>query len=340
MKLLQLDGQNGGGQMLRTALSLSLITGQPFRMTNIRGKRRKPGLMRQHLTCVQAAATISDGLTDGAEIGSTELVFRSEAIRGGDYNFSIGTAGSTTLLLQTLLPALWHADRASTLTLSGGTHNPLAPCYDFIEKVYLPQLKHLGAEAAIQLVETGFSPAGGGVLQCQVEPLKDGLDELQLHHRGALINEKIRVISRQLNSSITERIVTAVNKEWPCSNVVLDERNEGPGQGLICLAEAEFESGYHITSGCAERNLSAEKLGKHLGRSIVNFLNTQAPVGRHLADQLLLPMALAGEGSFLATAPDNHLPTNIAVIEKFLPVKFNIEDQEKGHFLISCGSLN
>ena len=338
MKLIQLNGQNGGGQMLRTALSLSLITGQPFRMTNIRGQRRKPGLMRQHLTCVKAAAAISSGITDGADLGSTELIFRSEDIQAGDYEFAIGTAGSTTLLLQTLLPALWHAKETSTLRLSGGTHNPLAPCFDFIEKVFLPQMKSLGANSTIELVETGFAPAGGGTIFCQIEPLIEGFDEVQIHQRTALVAENLRIISRQLQSSIGERLFAAVQKEWPCPTTIIEERNDGPGQGLICLAEAQFENSLHLVSGCAERGISAEKLGSRIGRSMKTFLGTQAPIGRHLADQLLLPMALAGEGSFLTTAPDDHVPTNISVIEQFLPVKFTTENQGQGHFIISCTS--
>ena len=336
MKLIQLNGEDGGGQMLRTALSLAVITGQPFRMTNIRGQRRKPGLMRQHLTCVKAAAEISGGITDGADIGSTELVFRADKVKAGEYHFAIGTAGSTTLLLQTLLPALWLAKDKSTLRLSGGTHNPLAPCFDFIECVFLPLMKTLGAEASLDLIETGFAPSGGGTLECTITPPSKGFDEIQVHDRGDLIEERIKVISRNIASSITERIYSSLQKEWPCSTLTIEERDEGPDQGLICLAEAEFESGIHMESGCAERGVSAEKLGLRLGRHMQNHLGTQAPIGRHLADQLLLPMALASKGSFLTTAPDNHVPTNISVIEQFLPVKFQITDKKKGNFQINC----
>ena len=182
MKPIQLDGTAGGGQMLRTALSLALVTGQPFRMTNIRGKRPKPGLMRQHLTCVKAACEISDGTADGAEIGSTELVFRAGKPRGGSYQFAIGTAGSTGLLFQTLLPALLHADGPSTLRLEGGTHNPLAPPFEFLDRVFLPALRRIGAEATLSLVQSGFAPVGGGILECQIQPcqITTGQPALQL----------------------------------------------------------------------------------------------------------------------------------------------------------------
>ena len=318
--------------MLRTALSLAMITGHPFRMTNIRGQRRKPGLMRQHLTCVKAAQKISNGVVDGAEIGSTELVFRADKVHSGDYDFAIGTAGSTTLLLQTLLPALWMAEGASSLRLSGGTHNPLAPCFDFIERSFLPQMRELRAIASLNLLETGFAPSGGGVLECQIQPLSDGFGIIEDTERGSLENQSLKVISRKLTPSIAERLFAAVQKEWPCEQTIIEERNEGPGQGLICLAEAEFTNGRHITSGCAERGISAEKLGQRLGRSMKTFLGTKALMGHHLADQLLLPMALAGKGSFITSAPGNHVPTNISIIEQFLAVKFSIEDQGGGNF--------
>lgn len=337
MKPIQLNGQDGGGQMLRTALSLAMITGQPFLMTNIRGKRRKPGLMRQHLTCVNAAAEISGGITDGAEIGSTELVFRAGEVKAGDYEFAIGTAGSTTLLLQTLLPALWKAKEKSTLRLSGGTHNPLAPPYDFVEQVFLPKMKSMGAEATMNLVETGFAPTGGGTLEASITPTK-GFKEIALEERGEQESTSLRVISREVSDSVSQRIMDAVAKEWPCENQSIEQRNEGPGQGLIGYAEARFANGCELVSGCGERNQSAEKIGSRMGKSMQNFLNTKAAVGRHLADQLLLPMALAGRGTFTTTAPDDHVPTNIAIIEKFLPVKFTIDNLDHGSFRITCRS--
>ena len=216
--------------MLRTALSLAIITGQPFRMTNIRGQRRKPGLMRQHLTCVNAAAQISNGTTDGAEIGSTELVFRADQIQAGNYEFAIGTAGSTTLLLQTLLPALWHAKEPSTLRLSGGTHNPLAPCSDFIERVFLPFMAQLGAHATINLVETGFAPSGGGTLECSISPMESGFGEIQSLERGALLKESLTVISRAMAPSIGERIFAAAQKEWPCDHTTSTNGTKAPAK--------------------------------------------------------------------------------------------------------------
>ncbi|WP_411845966.1 RNA 3'-terminal phosphate cyclase [Roseibacillus persicicus] len=335
MKLIQLNGQSGGGQMLRTALSLAMVTGQPFRMTHIRGQRSKPGLMRQHLTCVKAAVEISQGTADGAELGSTELVFRAGEIQAGDYEFAIGTAGSTTLLLQTLLPALWMAKGKSTLRLSGGTHNPLAPPFDFVEQVFLPAMKKFGADATIRLVETGFAPTGGGILEARISPTA-GLGKVNFTERGELQATSLRVISRQVSDSVASRLMDAVGKAWPCDERKIEHRDEGPGQGLIGYAEAHFANGCEMVSGCGERGQSAEKIGHRMGKSMATFVNTRAAVGRHLADQLLLPMALAGGGEITTTAPDAHVPTNVSIIEKFLPVKFSIEDEGGGLFRISC----
>ncbi len=228
----------GGAE--RTALSLAMVTGQPFRMTNIRGKRQKPGLMRQHLTCVMAACEISDGTADGAEIGSTELVFRAGKPRAGAYQFAIGTAGSTSLLFQTLLPALLHADGPSTLRLEGGTHNPLAPPFEFIDRVFLPALRRMGAEAAVSLIQSGFAPIGGGIIECEIQPCLK-LGGIDLHERGDLTSTRIRVPIRNLPLAIGERILTAALDRFPCSDATLETREPGPGRGVCCLCEAVFE---------------------------------------------------------------------------------------------------
>lgn len=333
MKPLQLDGTTGGGQMLRTALSLAMITGQPFRMTNIRGKRRKPGLMRQHLTCVKAACEISDGTVDGAEIGSTEIVFRAGKLRGASYQFAIGTAGSTGLLFQTLLPALLHADGPSKLRLEGGTHNPLAPPFEFLDRVFLPALRRMGAEASISLVQSGFAPVGGGIIECEIRPCAK-LTATHLHDRGELKSLCLRVPTRNLSLSIPGRILNAALARLPCDEATVEIREPGPGRGVCCLYEAIFENGTELTSSFGETNVTSERVGHQSAKFMQDFINSNAAVGRHLADQLLLPLALAGGGSFTTMVPDEHVPTNISVIEKFLPVKFEIEDADRGKRLI------
>jgi RNA 3'-terminal phosphate cyclase (ATP) len=333
-QLISLDGASGGGQMLRTALSLAMVTGLPLRMTNIRGKRRKSGLMRQHLTCVRAAVEISGGAADGAEIGSTELVFRAGRIRGGDYRFAIGTAGSTGLLLQTLLPALWRADAPSTLHLEGGTHNPMAPPFEFLDRVFLPAMARMGANAELELIESGFAPVGGGAIRCRIEPCPE-LRPLEWHTRGEISSLSLRIVTRDIPAPVPGRIRKAAEKMLDLGRVEIDSRDSGPGSGLCCQIEAEFDGVREMTSGFGEFGVSSERVARRVAKPMNDFLGSGAPVARHLADQLLLPLALAGSGSFTTMAPDTHVPTNMAVIEKFLPVHFQIKEEEKGKRRIS-----
>ena len=315
--------------MLRTALTLAMITGQPFRMTNIRGKRKKPGLMRQHLTCVKAACEVSGGTADGAEIGSTEIVFQAGKLLGSSYEFSIGTAGSTTLLLQTLLPAMLFADTPSTLRLEGGTHNPMAPPFDFIERIYLPALRRMGVEAEVSLIESGFAPAGGGIIECRIQPCAK-LSQIAIHDRGELKSLKLTTITRNLNADIAERMNKSALKQLPCDDSRIEVREPGPGRGVCCLYEAVFENSNEMATACGEVGLTADRIGSRVGKSVKHFLSSNAAVGRHLADQLLLPMALAGAGSFTTVIPDDHVLANLSVIEKFLPLKSKIEDLDRG----------
>ncbi len=330
MKPIQLDGADGGGQMLRTALTLAMVTGRPFRMTNIRGKRSRPGLMRQHLTCVRAACEISGGSADGAEIGSTELVFRAGEVRNGSYQFAIGTAGSTSLVFQTLFPALAMAAEPSSLRLEGGTHNPQAPPFEFIERVFLPAARRTGMEAEVRLVTAGFAPAGGGVIEAIIQPAKpvQALDLTQ--PASAIAVPRVRVQTRQLPRSIAERMLAAAAQILPDADASIVELEPGPSAGICCQVEADLGTTCEITSAFGQQGVTAERVGSRAAKGMREFLGCGAPVGRHLADQLLLPMALAGKGNFLCQAPDDHLHTNIAVIESFLPVRFALTPGERG----------
>ena len=173
--MIEIDGScgEGGGQILRSSLSLSALTGREMRVTNIRAKRRKPGLMRQHLTCVKAVAEISGGSTCGAEISSQELVFSPGKLRAGDYRFAVGSAGSAVLIAQTVLPLLLHAEAASRVVIEGGTHAANAPVFDYFERVYLPCLRRMGAEVTAVLDRVGFYPAGGGKIELSVIPVRE-----------------------------------------------------------------------------------------------------------------------------------------------------------------------
>ena len=320
--------------MLRTALALSMATGQAFRMVHIRGQRRKPGLMRQHLTCVKAACEISTGTAIGMEIGSTDLTFHPGEVRSGDYHFAIGTAGSTSLLFQTLLPALLLTDAPSRLRLEGGTHNPLAPPFEFLDRVFLPAMRRMGADATISLVESGFAPVGGGIIESIVNPCAR-LAPCAFLARGELQDLRIRVPSRYLSAVIGQRMLEAALERFPGSDAAVDVREPGPGRGVCCLVEAVFEHTAELTSSFGEQGVSAEKVGARAAKAMHDFIGSGAVVGRQLADQLLLPMALAGVGRFTTMAPDAHVPTNIAVIERFLPVKFGITEAARSTRMIT-----
>ena len=329
--ILQLSGESGGGQLLRSALSLSLVTGTPFRMTNIRGKRPKPGLMRQHLTCVKAAAKVCGATVDGAELGSVELVFSPGAIQAGDYSFAIGTGGSTTLVLQTLLPALLHAPAASTLRIEGGTHNPMAPPFEFIEQCYLPVIQRMGVKASVALERHGFMQAGGGVLTAEVAPVKKW-KKLKLLERGELKQTIGTVLHAHLHREIAEREISAARQvlDWPEEAIDLRYAIDSAGPGNAVLLGAAFEHVTEISSGIAQMGKSAESVATGAAKGLKSYLASSAPVGVHLADQLLLPMALAGGGVFYSLAISNHTRTNMALIEQFLPVKFAIDELEQG----------
>jgi RNA 3'-terminal phosphate cyclase (ATP) len=337
--MLSLNGSDGGGQILRSALTLSMITGKAFRMNHIRGKRKKPGLMRQHLACVKAAETISHASVSGAEIGSTELIFTPQAIHAGDYHFTIGSAGSTTLLAQTIMPALWHADAKSNVTIEGGTHNPLAPTQHFLDAVYLAALRRIGINCFCRLLEYGFSPAGGGRIAICIAPSQQ-VQPLILLERGARKSLEIEVISRNLDLSIAERVVAAMQKNLDGATVLRTNVKEGPGVGICSLIKDEYENTTEISSSIGEVALSAESMAKRAVNGIKNFQNSGATVNRYLADQLILPMALHQGGEFLTLPPDDHLLTNKRTIELFLPEKIISIEKHKQLYRVCVSGVS
>lgn len=324
--MIELDGSQGegGGQILRTALSLSMITGTPFRIERIRAKRSKPGLLRQHLTAVKAAAEICGALVRGAEPGSLVLEFTPGTIRGGDYRYAIGTAGSCTLVLQTVLPALWFAEVSSTVTVSGGTHNSAAPPADFLQRVWLPLMQRMGVNMELELLRHGFYPAGGGELQARVQPLK-ALQPLHLPARGALLQARATAIVAGVPGEVARRELSALNEDLAgaLGEVAGEIRGlsscEGPGNAL--LLELQYAGAAELFTAFGEKGLPVPEVAHRLAREVLAFHRSGAAVGEYLADQLLLPMALAGGGSFITSTMSSHLQTNLAVIEKFLPVE-------------------
>ncbi len=339
--IISIDGSagEGGGQVLRTSLALSIVTGQPFRIFNIRAGRKKPGLLRQHLTAVQAATEIGDAVTDGATIGSGELVFRPERNRPGEYRFAIGTAGSTTLVLQTILPALMVADAPSRVVLEGGTHNPLAPSFDFFTRTFLPQLARFGPQIEATLVRPGFYPAGGGRIEVQITPCAR-LQPIELLERGADSGRRVVIHLAGITPKITERAFEQIERRlrWPREAYEVVKHPDKHGPGLAITSEVASAEITEIFSGFGERGIRIEQVANDMIDEIRRYLASTAPVGEYLADQLLIPLALARWGAFRTTGISPHTRTNIDVIRQFVATKLEIANGENGDATIRVAS--
>lgn len=337
--MLRLDGSagEGGGQILRTALALSLVTGKPFTIDRIRAGRERPGLQRQHLAAVQAAAEIGRADIRGAAVGSSVLTFKPGPVTPGSYRFAVGTAGSATLVLQTVLPPLLQAQAPTTLTLEGGTHNPWAPTYDFLERAFLPLVSRMGTRVVSKLERRGFYPAGGGRFTVSIEP-GPRLERLDLLERGKGVARRGWAIVSALSVSIAHRELKVVESSLALDRnqlkAVEEPRPVGPGNALIL--ELESENVTEIVSSIGEKRVSAETVADRACEEARRYLDAEVPVGEHLADQLLLPMALAGGGSFVTTPLTPHSTTNMDVIREFLPRKFSVERLTETRYRVDC----
>jgi RNA 3'-terminal phosphate cyclase (ATP) len=332
--LHEIDGSKGegGGQILRTSLALSLATGTPLRVKNIRAGRDRPGLLRQHLTAVKAAAEISRADLDGAAMGSTEVTFRPKAVRPGEYRFAVGTAGSAGLVLQTILLPLCLATGPSTLLLEGGTHNPAAPPFDFLARTWLPLLARMGFRVEARIERHGFFPAGGGKFTVRVEPAAE-LRPLDLLERGEIRARRGRVLTSRLDDRVAgrEREILLKGTGWAPESVGI-EHVESPGPGNAVLLEAECAGLTEVFSSFGEFGVRAEAIADRAVKEYRQWLAAGVPVGRHLADQLLLPMALARGGSFRTMPLSSHATTNLASLREF---GFRVETEEKDRTVVA-----
>jgi len=328
--MIPIDGSlgEGGGQILRTSLSLSLVTGKPFRMEKIRGGRERPGLLRQHLAAVRAAAEIGCAVAEGAFLGSTSLEFTPGAIKPGKYHFAVGTAGSATLVLQTILPALMTAESPSQIVVEGGTHNQAAPPFDFLAKTFLPQLERMGPRVCVRLEKYGFYPAGGGRIAAEITP-SAALVPLKFEGRGRTAKPRVNAVVANLPRLIAQREVDTVAKILGCGmeKLQITETRNSAGPGNAVLVEVESEELVAIFTSFGRVGVSAEKVAADVAEQVRVYLASEAAVCEHLADQLLLPMALAGGGSFRTGKISSHARTNMEVIRRFLPVIFSLVEE-------------
>lgn len=287
--------------------------------------------MRQHLTCVKAAARVCSAQATGAEIGSTALEFRPGPMLPGRYEFSVGSAGSSTLVFQTLLPALITTGRSFEFTLEGGTHNPAAPSLDFLERVYLASLKVMGVEAVIAVARRGFFPAGGGKWTVTVRP-PGALKPLHLPERGRPLGQTAKMLWHKVPPQEAERVRAhlSAQQDWSHADIETEEAVDSPGPAYVVMAEMRHE---HITEMITAFNpfgASPEAVCDGLMADVRLYRESGAPVGRRLADQLLLPMALGAGGMFRTLPLSSHSRTNIETIGKFLDRKIEVRALEGG----------
>jgi RNA 3'-terminal phosphate cyclase (ATP) len=336
--VLTIDGGQGegGGQVLRTALTLSLVTGTPFRITSIRAGRQRPGLLRQHLTAVEAATAVGNAEVEGATLGATELVFRPRAVRPDAYRFAVGTAGSAALVLQTVLLPLAVAGAPSSVRVEGGTHNPGAPPFDFLERAFLPLLARMGAKVSATLDRPGFYPAGGGQLSVEIGAA-EGLAPLSLLERGAITRRRARALVSHLPRQIGDRELAVVRKRlgWDPAELEVEVVGAGAaggprGPGNVLLIEMESEHVTEVFTGFGEVGVTAEAVAERATQEARRYLAAGVPVGVHLADQLLVPLALARGGEFTTLPLSRHATTNVEVVRAFLDVAIDVAPAEEG----------
>lgn len=334
---IEVDGSEGegGGQVLRTALALSLVTRRPLRLVRIRARRSKPGLRAQHLACVRAAAAVGCAEVEGDALGSQRLAFAPQELVASDLALDVGTAGSTSLVLQTVLPALVHAPGPSTLRLRGGTHNPLAPPFEFLTRSYFPLLARMGPRVEATLDRPGFFPAGGGKVRYRIEPAP--LRPLELLERGELKGRRAEALLAHLPEGIAERELTLVAERlgWSGRELVRVPASGAKGPGNALLLTLEHEHVTEVISAFGQKGKRAERVAEEAVAQAQAYLASGAPVGVHLADQLLLLLALAGGGRFRTLAPSGHTLTQAALIPRFLPVEVALEPRGDALYEVS-----
>ena len=332
--MIAIDGAQGGGQILRTAVSYSALSGRPIRVINIRGARPKPGLRAQHLLAVNATAELCGARVSGAREGSTEIEFAPGPIAPPvTWNLEVGTAGSVMLILQALLPCLAVAGKPVDVTLTGGTNNPWAPPFEYFRWVLLPQLERMGVRVAAELVSRGFYPKGGGRLRVRVH-CADRIEPVALRERGRLRRLWGIAYSSNLSEHIVERMARACRDRLASEGFTSEEfstdtakQAASPGCGVIALAE--FEHSVIAGDALGERGKPAEKVGREAAGNIARAIRSGAPVDAHLGDQLVPWVALAeGDSVYVAARRTDHLVSAVAVAEQMIGARFDISGEE------------
>jgi RNA 3'-terminal phosphate cyclase (ATP) len=337
--MIHIDGSTGegGGQLLRSSLGLSIKTGEPFTIKNIRAGRARPGLMRQHLTAVTAAAQISNATVTGDRIGSSELTFMPGKITPGNYRFAVGTAGSTSLVLQTVLPPLLTTSSPTNITLEGGTHNAFAPPFDFLQESFAPMIRRAGISLTLELRAPGFYPAGGGAVLARIIPGAD-LKGFSLLERGGLIEKKAVAQFAHINPALAKETLALVQQAlgWPEDCMHMHQHAKSLGPGFVLTIHLKYEYVTEVITGFAGTNIAPAKVAQEALDQVNAYLATSAPVGEHLTDQLMLPLALAGSGEFRCIGLSGHAQTHIGLIGMFLKVPIKTVETSDGVIVSVC----
>lgn len=333
---IEIDGAHGegGGQILRSALALSLITGRPFHLTRIRAGRPKPGLQAQHLTGVRAATLISGAQVEGDFLGSTELWFRPGVPRGGHYHLNVAqeraSAGAVSLVLQAILLPLGWAQEATTLEVAGGTHVAWSPPVDYLSQVWLPVLRSMGIRAALEVFQWGFYPRGGGRVRVRVWPFELPLRPLWFEDRVGDPRIQVYSIAGGLPESVAHRqLDRALSRlrQMGLSAEGVAQRVNSPGKGTALLIAATWPSGLRVGfSALGAPGKSAETVADEAISAFQAYWTTSGALDPYLADQVVVPLALAeGTSRVRISRVTEHLRTNLWVVQQFLPVTFQLE---------------
>jgi len=317
--MITIDGSHGegGGQIIRTALSLSAITGKEVEIVKIRANRSPSGLKMQHLTAVKAVRSICRGRLEGAEEGSQTLKFFPGEIIGGKYEFNIVTAGSICLVAQTIIPILLHAKKKSVVRIIGGTHVMKSPGYDYFDKIFLPAIRAMGAKVESRLIKSGYYPKGGGEIEITVEPSE--LHGKREWEKESQIHAVIRVANLPLSIAMREKKVLLENDIEDVS--IKEEKTFSPGNAVTLW------KGFIGSYVPGEKGKRAEVVAQEA----LDELNKESwDIDKHLSDQLLIYASLAeGETEYKTSEISNHLNTNADIIKLFLEKKIEVNYAEK-----------
>ncbi|MEM1176991.1 MAG: RNA 3'-terminal phosphate cyclase [Acidobacteriota bacterium] len=330
---VRIDGSmgEGGGQVIRTSLALSMLTGQPLQLRKARAGRTKAGLLRQHLTAVRAAAEISGGRASGATLRSKALSFTPGRVRPGTYRFAIGTAGSTALVLQTVLPPLMLADGPSTVTIEGGTHASGAPVFEFLDRAFLPTLERMGPKVSARLESHGFFPAGGGRITVEIEPA-ERLNPVELHDRGPLLDRQLTAVLAHVPDDVGGRLLSRYLERsgWTDVEPRRPSAQSARSPGAALVAELRYRHVTEVFSTIGGSGMRSEAVADELLKQVRSYLKSPAPVGEYLADQLIVPLALAGGGGFTTRGLSRHATTQLELVRLFLDTRFSQEKLDHG----------